>query len=730
MRNKFILFLFPCILFLLYIVTSSYSGGIVGSATGCSCHGVASNNTIVTLSGLPSSGYVNGVTYTLTLSVTNTVILPATGGGTFGLRDGFNLFCSGGTLGLGGGTGMALSGVTDLRHTTAKAPVAGTASWTFVWTAPAAGGSTIFFNMAGNATNGNGNTNGDQWKFTTVNVTQAIPPLSVTATAGSILCNGNFTTITASGSGGSGTLQYKVNAGAYQSSNTFTNISSGTYTVLVKDATNATSSTALNITQPSALNFSSASTIITNPVCNGGFGSISTLINGGVGTKTYSITPSGPQTNTIGNFTNLLAQTYTVTGRDQNNCSIITSFVITNPPPLNVAAANVSGCEGQSISLIGSPLGGTFSVSNPYIGPSTTYTYSYTNSNGCTGISLPANIAVTPVNTSYISTSLTGNTCASLTPIGNTKFANSACELITQLNASGIGNTTACVSFLPGTPTWNGEPYASRVYSIQSTLQPSVPVNVCLYYTNAELLACGITSNADISITKVGGNGILGGTGIVTEIPNTSLIINTLSGGIVEVCFNTLSFSSFYLHSKNPLNAPLAVTLSKFDAQEKNKNDLIVWETSSEYQNKEFLIEHSKDGKNFTWIHTEASKATLGNSTTILQYSYMNELVVQGANYYRLKAIDIDGISTYSSIIKTMHDNAFFVRIYPNPSSEIFYIESDKAVHYWLMNMQGSIIQQERNIYSRSLLIPKSGIYFLRIADEAGNEYVEKLVVE
>ena len=60
-----------------------------------------------------------------------------------------------------------------------------------------------------------------------------------------------------------------------------------------------------------------------------------------------------------------------------------------------VSASNVSGCSGSAINLIGSPSGGTFSVANPYTGPSTTYTYSFTNANGCTAISSPANITVT-----------------------------------------------------------------------------------------------------------------------------------------------------------------------------------------------------------------------------------------------------------------------------------------------------------------------------------------------
>ena len=73
--------------------------------------------------------------------------------------------------------------------------------------------------------------------------------------------------------------------------------------------------------------------------------------------------------------------------------------VLVNSFPV-VTASDVSGCSGSSIALLGSgtPLGGigNYSVANPFIGSSsTTYTYSYTDPNGCSATSLPANITIT-----------------------------------------------------------------------------------------------------------------------------------------------------------------------------------------------------------------------------------------------------------------------------------------------------------------------------------------------
>jgi hypothetical protein len=88
--------------------------------------------------------------------------------------------------------------------------------------------------------------------------------------------------------------------------------------------------------------------------------------------------------------------TYTVTTINGCNATSLPASITVNSLP-TVTAGNVTGCAGSLISLSGSPAGGTFSVANPYSGPSTTYTYTYTNGNGCTNTSSPATITVNPL---------------------------------------------------------------------------------------------------------------------------------------------------------------------------------------------------------------------------------------------------------------------------------------------------------------------------------------------
>lgn len=91
----------------------------------------------------------------------------------------------------------------------------------------------------------------------------------------------------------------------------------------------------------------------------------------------------------------LPAGTYYVASEGWSTTGDITTEISAIPV---VTASDVAGCPGSAINLIGTPAGGTFSVANPYTGPTTTYTYTYTDGNGCSNTSAPANITVSPVS--------------------------------------------------------------------------------------------------------------------------------------------------------------------------------------------------------------------------------------------------------------------------------------------------------------------------------------------
>lgn len=100
-----------------------------------------------------------------------------------------------------------------------------------------------------------------------VNTKQTTTDITVKATASG--CSSPSGTITVSASGGIAPYQYKINSGSYQSSNIFSSLSGGNYTVTVIDASSCTSSVTANVPS-TAPSFSATINPIITASCLGG----------------------------------------------------------------------------------------------------------------------------------------------------------------------------------------------------------------------------------------------------------------------------------------------------------------------------------------------------------------------------------------------------------------------------------------------------------------------------
>jgi hypothetical protein len=78
-----------------------------------------------------------------------------------------------------------------------------------------------------------------------------------------------------------------------------------------------------------------------------------------------------------------------------------------------------------------------------------------------------------------------------------------------------------------------------------------------------------------------------------------------------------------------------------------------------------YEIEKSTDGQQFYTAGTVASK---GNSNFPVQYNWLDANAAAGNNYYRIKAIGINGTANYSKIVKaTVGRPSMHAMVYPNP---------------------------------------------------------------
>lgn len=180
---------------------------------------------------------------------------------------------------------------------------------------------------------------------TSATVTQN-PQITATISTTNSSCGNADGGILVTGAGGTGALTYAVDGGTFQSSGTFSGLSSGAHAVSVKDATGCiyTTSTAISDQGSPALTLVSA----TNVSCNGANdGSIVLSATGGSGTLQYSI-DFGNTFQASGSFLNLGVGVYQALVKDATGCTSALQVIISQPSaPLITVSSNSTSCNGS-----------------------------------------------------------------------------------------------------------------------------------------------------------------------------------------------------------------------------------------------------------------------------------------------------------------------------------------------------------------------------------------------
>lgn len=114
-------------------------------------------------------------------------------------------------------------------------------------------------------------------------------------------------------------------------------------------------------------------------------------------------------------------------------------------------------------------------------------------------------------------------------------------------------------------------------------------------------------------------------------------------------------------------NSPMPVTLVYFQLEVKDNNKVeLMWATSKEQDFDYFEMERSTNGIDFITIGTQAGAGY--NTESLQQYAFTDLNPINGSNYYRLKAVDLDGSFEYFNIVFAQIKADKQLNIYPNPS--------------------------------------------------------------
>jgi large repetitive protein len=193
-------------------------------------------------------------------------------------------------------------------------------------------------------------------------------------------CNGQLSVIT---TGGTGTLQYSI-GGPNQLGNTFNSLCAGNYSVTIIDANGCTDTLPVVLGEPAALTFTS---IGTNLTCfQNSTGTVE--VNAAGGTIPYMYSYDNGTSFTASSTLNFIAAgTYNLVVRDQHNCLVTGSQVITEPTQLtgNVTTTNATCFAAQNGLATVNASGGTVAADYTY-----TWSSNVVTSNGSQANSLGA----------------------------------------------------------------------------------------------------------------------------------------------------------------------------------------------------------------------------------------------------------------------------------------------------------------------------------------------------
>lgn len=187
-----------------------------------------------------------------------------------------------------------------------------------------------------------------------------------------------------------GTLPYSFLWSTSDTTASVSGLAAGTYTLSVTDSNGCLADTSIQLSQPTPLAWTPVQAV--NILCNGdSSGNLLTGANGSVAPYNFAWSTGGSGAS----LTGLTAGTYTVTVTDANGCTSQRSYILTEPPALELQAQAVMvSCNGQGNGSISAVLSGGV---NPYQlnwGNGTTgnslnnlnpgpYTLTITDANGC-----------------------------------------------------------------------------------------------------------------------------------------------------------------------------------------------------------------------------------------------------------------------------------------------------------------------------------------------------------
>lgn len=163
----------------------------------------------------------------------------------------------------------------------------------------------------------------------------------------------------------------------------------------------------------------------------------------------------------------------------------------------------------------------------------------------------------------------------------------------------------------------------------------------------------------------------------LSEFGITSSNYNQIRNFTITLCGNSDIAFVAYNNSSLTFQSTLPVQYNFFKAQAANEMVNLNWQTASEQNADQFVVERSADGNRFEAI----GSLTARNGIVANNYSFIDKRPLQGNNFYRLKQIDRNGSFQYSTIVKVSKNgnSSSLLTVYPNPANGNVWVNHEAA---------------------------------------------------
>ena len=201
----------------------------------------------------------------------------------------------------------------------------------------------------------------------------------------------------------------------------------------------------------------------------------------------------------------------------------------------------------------------------------------------------------------------------------------------------------------------------------------------------------------------------------------------TVTDGCGRQYYQTINLPGIGRAQQGDDNMQLNNYMDKFTGEFVNGYGQLNWNTLTEGDLDHFEIERSNDASNFEGIGRTTAN---GNSSSVIDYAYLDITAKRGMNYYRLKMVEKDGHFTYSKVVAVNSElkGVSLLLVYPNPFGNKVQVQIEatkkQEVVIRVIANNGAVIREQREsveegksvIVVRNVAELPGGIYQLQIS--------------